>query len=52
MSKSPNPAANLEKHMKSAGHDHNGDWQPYIIDVETKKTILVFDSPGNDVFPD
>ena len=33
-------------------HDHNGDWQLYIIEVETKKTMLVFDSPGNDVFPD
>jgi len=36
----------------SSQHDHNGDWQLYIIDIETKETILVFDSPGNDVFPD
>jgi len=36
----------------STQHDHNGDWQLYIIEIETKKTILVFDSPGNDVFPD
>ncbi len=36
----------------STQHDHNGDWQLYIIEVETKKTMLVFDSPGNDVFPD
>jgi Tol biopolymer transport system component len=36
----------------SSQHDHNGDWQLYIIEVQTKKTILVFDSPGNDVFPD
>lgn len=36
----------------SSQHDHNGDWQLYIIEIETKKTILVFDSPGNDVFPD
>ncbi len=36
----------------SSQHDHNGDWQLYIIEVETKKTMLVFDSPGNDVFPD
>ncbi len=36
----------------STQHDHNGDWQLYIIEIETKKTILIFDSPGNDVFPD
>ncbi|MFC2161924.1 hypothetical protein ACFLRX_09765 [Acidobacteriota bacterium] len=36
----------------SSQHDHNGDWQLYIIEVKTKKTMLVFDSPGNDVFPD
>ena len=36
----------------SSQHDHNGDWQLYIIEVQTKKTVLVFDSPGNDVFPD
>lgn len=36
----------------STQHDHNGDWQLYIIEVQTKKTQLVFDSPGNDVFPD
>lgn len=36
----------------SSQHDHNGDWQLFIIEVETKKTTLVFDSPGNDVFPD
>lgn len=36
----------------SKQHDHNGDWQLMIIDVRTKKTMLLFDSPGNDVFPD
>ena len=36
----------------STQHDHNGDWQLLVIEVETKKTIVVFDSPGNDVFPD
>jgi Tol biopolymer transport system component len=36
----------------SKQHDHNGDWQLMIIDVQTKKTMLLFDSPGNDVFPD
>jgi len=36
----------------SSQHDHNGDWQLYIIEVKTKKATLVFDSPGNDVFPD
>ncbi len=33
-------------------HDHNGDWALYIIEVETQKVRLLFDSPGNDVFPD
>ena len=36
----------------SRQHDHNGDWQLYIIEVATRKTSLLFDSPGNDVFPD
>ncbi len=36
----------------SLQHDHNGDWQLSIIDLRTKQTILIFDSPGNDVFPD
>ena len=36
----------------SKQHDHNGDWQLMIINVQTKKTVLLFDSPGNDVFPD
>ena len=35
----------------SRQYDHNGDWQLYIIDVATGKTSLLFDSPGNDVFP-
>lgn len=33
-------------------HDHNGDWGLYIIDVQTRQVRLLFDSPGNDVFPD
>jgi Tol biopolymer transport system component len=33
-------------------HDHNGDWALYIIDVQTQEVRLLFDSPGNDVFPD
>jgi Tol biopolymer transport system component len=36
----------------SRQHDHNGDWQLYIINVETLETTLLFDSPGNDVFAD
>jgi Tol biopolymer transport system component len=36
----------------SKQHDHNGDWGLYVIDVETRKVRLLFDSPGNDVFPD
>jgi len=33
-------------------HDHNGDWALYIIEVRTGEVRLLFDSPGNDVFPD
>jgi Tol biopolymer transport system component len=36
----------------SKQHDHNGDWALYVIDIETHETRLLFDSPGNDVFPD
>lgn len=36
----------------SQQHDHNGDWQLFVIEVDTKKTMLIYDSPGNDVFPD
>jgi Tol biopolymer transport system component len=33
-------------------HDHNADWKLFIIEIKTQKTMLVFDSPGNDNFPD
>lgn len=33
-------------------HDHDGDWALYLCEVKSKKVILLFDSPGNDVFPD
>jgi len=36
----------------SEQHDHNGDWKLFIIEVESNKIIPIFDSPGNDVFPD
>lgn len=36
----------------SRQHDHNGDWALYILEIKTGKTSLLFDSPGNDVFPD
>jgi len=36
----------------SRQHDHNGDWSLCILDVNTRKTSVLFDSPGNDVFPD
>jgi Tol biopolymer transport system component len=36
----------------SRQHDHNGDWALYVIDVESYEVRLLFDSPGNDVFPD
>ena len=36
----------------SRQHDHDGDWALYLIEVKSKKVILLFDSPGNDVFAD
>lgn len=36
----------------SRQHDHNGDWALYTIEVRTGEVRLLFDSPGNDVFPD
>ena len=36
----------------SKQHNHNGDWALYVIEIETRKVRLLFDSPGNDVFPD
>jgi len=36
----------------SRQHDHNGDWALYVVDVDTGWATLLFDSPGNDVFPD
>ncbi|NOR14406.1 MAG: hypothetical protein GQ544_01745 [Candidatus Aminicenantes bacterium] len=36
----------------SQQHDHNGDWQLYIFDLETKTAALLFDSPGSDIFAD
>lgn len=36
----------------SLQHNLNGDWQLYILDVKTGKANLLFDSPGNDIFPD
>lgn len=36
----------------SRQHDHNGDWALLVIDVETREIFPLFDSPGNDVFPD
>lgn len=36
----------------STQHSHDGDWQLYLLDVESGKTSLLFDSKGNDIFPD
>ncbi len=36
----------------STQHDHDGDWQLYIFDLETQTATLLFDSPGSDIFPD
>jgi Tol biopolymer transport system component len=32
--------------------DHNGDWKLFILEVRSRNIQLLFDSPGNDVFPD
>jgi Tol biopolymer transport system component len=32
--------------------DHNGDWKLFILEMKSRKISLLFDSPGNDVFPD
>jgi len=36
----------------SRQHDHNGDWALYLVEIQTGKVTLLFDSEGNDVFPD
>jgi Tol biopolymer transport system component len=36
----------------STQHDHNGDWQLWIVEVATGRADLLLDTPGNDVFPD
>lgn len=33
-------------------HDHNADWKLFIIEVKSQNITLLFDSPGNDNFPD
>ena len=36
----------------STEHDHEADWQLWVVEVETGKLYRLYDSPGNDVFPD
>ena len=36
----------------SPQHDQNGDWALHIVDTRNGEDRLLFDSPGNDVFPD
>jgi Tol biopolymer transport system component len=33
-------------------HDHDGDWALYVIEVQSGRTSLLFDSSGSDVFAD
>ncbi len=33
-------------------HSHDGDWKLFLLNVNNKKCVLLFDSPGNDIFPD
>ena len=36
----------------SIQHDHDGDWQLYMYNLQEKTVHLLYDSPGNDTFPD
>lgn len=36
----------------STQHDHDGDWALYVLEVQTGRVSLLFDSSGSDVFPD
>ncbi len=36
----------------SRQHDHRGDWQLWLLELETGATTLLYDSPGSDIFPD
>lgn len=36
----------------SIQHDHEGDWSLMLVEVATGNVAPLFDSPGNDVFPD
>jgi len=36
----------------SRQHEHDGDWQLFLYDIENKTAALLYDSPGNDIFPD
>ena len=36
----------------STEHDHEADWKLMVIEVETGTLYHLYDSPGNDIFPD
>lgn len=46
------PDGNYIAFNTSSQHDIEGDWKLCVMDVNTKKVSILFDSPGNDVFPD
>jgi Tol biopolymer transport system component len=46
------PDGQLVVFNSSLQHDHNGDWQLCLFDLETKAVTILYDSPGNDIFPD
>jgi len=33
-------------------HNHEGDWALHVVEVQTGKVKILFDGPGNDIFPD
>ena len=32
--------------------EHDSDWKLYIMKIKTQEIFFLFDSPGNDIFPD
>ena len=46
------PDGNYVVFNSSSQHDHRGDWGLFIVEVGTGRVTKIFDSPGNDVFPD
>ncbi|MFQ6037008.1 MAG: TolB family protein [Candidatus Aminicenantales bacterium] len=46
------PDGNYIVFNSSEQHDHEGDWKILVVEVKSRRLFSVYDSPGNDVFPD